>query len=198
MSLVLPRSFYLRADVVRIARELLGKVLVTEFDEGRTSGVIIETEAYAGITDRASHAYGGRRTARTEDLYAEGGTSYVYLCYGMHHLFNVVTHSRDAPHAVLIRAIEPMEGVELMRHRRKGRPLRTAGPALVSQALGIRTAHTNLDLTSSPIRIEDHGIVPKRGAIIAGPRIGVAYAGDHALLPYRFRMPPSPPSPWKE
>lgn len=198
MSRVLQRSFYLRADVVRIARELLGKVLVTAFDEGFTCGIITETEAYAGVDDRASHAFGGRRTARTEVMHAQGGTSYIYLCYGMHHLFNVVTHERDVPHAVLIRAIVPLDGKELMRLRRNGRPLRTDGPALVSQVLGIRTAHTNMDLIDGPIRIEDHGIVPKHDAILVGPRIGVDYAGDDAMLPYRFRIAPSHPSPWQQ
>lgn len=196
MSRVLPRSFYRRADVVRIARELLGKVIVTEFGGARTSGIITETEAYAGVTDRASHAYGGRRTARTEAMYADGGTAYVYLCYGLHHLFNVVTHARDVPHAVLIRAIAPLEGVAAMEARRGRRPLRTDGPALVSQALGIRTAHTGLDLIDGPIRIEERGFAPRRAAIEVGPRIGVDYAGADALLPYRFRIAPSHPSPW--
>lgn len=197
MSRVLPRSFYRRADVVRIARELLGKVIVTEFGGARTSGIITETEAYAGVTDRASHAYGGRRTARTEAMYADGGTTYVYLCYGLHHLFNVVTHARDVPHAVLIRAIAPLEGLTAMEARRGRRPLRTDGPARVSQALGIRTAHTGLDLIDGPIRIEEHGFAPLRAAIEVGPRIGVDYAGADALLPYRFRIAPSHSSPWK-
>lgn len=198
MSRILPRAFYMRPSVIVVARELLGKVLVSELGGMRTSGIITETEAYAGVDDRASHAFGGRRTARTEVMYAQGGTSYVYLCYGMHHLFNVVTHQRDVPHAVLIRAIEPLEGIELMQHRRKGRALRTDGPAVLSQALSISTAHTNLDLVDGPIRIEDRGYKPKPGCIITGPRIGVDYAGDDALLPYRFRIAPSRPSPWQQ
>ncbi|MBK8228317.1 MAG: DNA-3-methyladenine glycosylase [Flavobacteriales bacterium] len=193
MSAVLNREFYTRQDVVRIARELLGKVLVSEIDGFRTSGIITETEAYAGIGDRASHAFGGRRTARTEVMYADGGTAYVYLCYGMHHLFNVVTHEAGTPHAVLVRAMEPLEGIEAMRARREGKPLRTGGPALVSTALGIRTAHSGLDLLDGPIRIEDRGYRPVRGSIIAGQRIGVDYAGADALLPYRFRIAPSSP-----
>lgn len=197
MSSTLDRSFYLREDVVLIARELLGMVLVSRIDGVVASGIITETEAYAGIADRASHAHGGRRTARTEAMYAQGGTAYVYLCYGMHHLFNVVTHRRDVPHAVLIRAIAPLEGLEAMRARRKGRPLRTDGPALVSEALGIRTAHSGLDLVSGPVRIEDRGIRPKPGAILIGPRVGVDYAGPDALLPYRFRIAPSHPAPWE-
>lgn len=192
----LPRSFYLRPDVTVIARELLGKVLVTGFDGLRTSGIITETEAYAGVDDRASHAYGGRRTERTEVMYARGGTAYVYLCYGLRHLFNVVTHGQGVPHAVLIRAMEPHEGLDIMRDRRAGRPLRTGGPALVSEALGIRTAHTGLDLLRGPIRIEDHGLAPDEGSILVGPRVGVDYAGPDAALPYRFRIAPSPSPPW--
>src|SRR5688572_7863163 len=101
----LKRDFYTREDVVLVAKELLGKVLCTKWNGKTTSGIITETEAYEGITDRASHAYRGRRTERTEIMYSEGGTAYVYLCYGMHHLFNVVTNKKDIPHAVLIRAV---------------------------------------------------------------------------------------------
>ncbi len=196
MSHRLPRSFYTRTDVVLLAQELLGKVLVTEFDS-RTSGIITETEAYAGVADRASHAFGNRRTNRTEVMYARGGTAYVYLCYGMHHLFNVVTHEEGTPHAVLIRAIRPLEGNDRMRLRRKGRPLRTDGPALVSLALGITTRHTGMDLLGGPISVEDLGYRPRRGTIIAGPRVGVAYAGADAMLPYRFRIAPSTPQSWE-
>src|SRR2546430_14563541 len=99
----LSQEFYSRTDVVALARELLGKVLVTNFDRKKTSGIITETEAYNGFVDRASHAYRGRRTARNEHMYSHGGTSYVYICYGMHHLFNVVTNVQDEPHAILIR-----------------------------------------------------------------------------------------------
>lgn len=190
MSRALPKEFYRRPEVVTVARELLGKVIVTRFEGSRTAGIITETEAYAGVGDRASHAFSGRRTARTETMYAAGGVTYVYLCSGMHHLFNVVTAARDVPHAVLIRAIQPLEGEERMRHRRMGRQLRTDGPALVSQVLGIRTAHDGTDLTSGPIRIEDHGFAPEPGRVIVGPRIGVEYAGADALLPYRFRFTP--------
>lgn len=190
MSRALPKSFYQRPDAVAVARELLGKVIVTRFHGRRTSGIITETEAYAGINDRASHAFGGRRTARTETMYAAGGVAYVYLCYGMHHLFNVVTSVRDVPHAVLIRAVEPLEGEVTMRQRRLGRPLRTNGPALVTQALGIRTEHNGIDLSHGLITIEDRGHEPASSAIIIGPRIGVDYAGKDALLPYRFRFTP--------
>src|SRR5580765_1546627 len=114
----LPRSFYTRENVLQIAKELMGKFLVTQINVLVTSGMITETEAYAGEIDKASHAYGGRRTNRTEIMYAKGGTAYVYLCYGIHHLFNVVTNKKDHPHAILIRAVEPIEGIEMMMQRR--------------------------------------------------------------------------------
>ena len=185
--MVLPESFYTRKDVVKIARELLGKVLVTEFGV-RTSGIIVETEAYAGETDKASHAYGGRRTTRTEIMYMHGGTVYVYLCYGIHHLFNVVTNVQDVPHAILIRAIEPTEGIDIMLERRgkdKLTPALTAGPGSMSQALGIQTAHTGTSLLGNSIYIEE-GIRIRNKDIVATTRVGVAYAMDDALRPYRF------------
>ena len=187
----LPRSFYQRDDVVAIARELLGKVLITRFDGRTTAGIICETEAYAGPHDRASHAYAGKRTPRNEVMYAKGGTAYVYLCYGLHHLFNVVTNSNGTPHAVLIRAIHPTVGIELMLERRGADArLSTGGPGTLTQALGIRTSHNGTDLLSDTIYIEDRSIIVPRKAIITGPRIGVQYAGEDALLPYRFHFDP--------
>lgn len=185
----LKRSFYEIEDVVKIAKELIGKVIVTKFDDITTSGIIVETEAYAGIEDRASHAYGNRRTNRTEVMYAKGGTAYVYLCYGIHHLFNVVTNVVDIPHAVLIRAIEPIEGVETMLERRNKKvfdPSLTAGPGCVSQALGISTVHSGYNLTDATIFIENRKL--PIGNIIAATRVGVAYAKEDALLPYRFYL----------
>lgn len=181
----LSRTFYTRPSVTTIARELLGKVLVSDLDDERTSGIIMETEAYAGVDDRASHAFGGRRTTRTEVMYARGGTAYVYLCYGIHHLFNVVTHREGVPHAVLVRGIVPLEGLERMTERRGGRS-RTDGPGTAAQALGIQVRHSGLDLTTSVVRIEDHGIRIPDAAVEVGPRIGVDYAGADAALPYRF------------
>ncbi len=186
---MLPESFYAREDVVAIARELLGKVLVTRFEGVVTSGIIVETEAYAGVKDKASHAYGGRRTDRTEIMYMQGGVAYVYLCYGIHHLFNVVTHSQDVPHAVLIRGLEPLEGVDVMMQRRgKAKLDRTlsAGPGALSGALGIHRQHTGLSLQGPDIFIEDRGIVYVEADIVAASRIGVDYAKEDALLPYRF------------
>lgn len=187
----LERAFYLQEDVVSVARQLIGKVLITNFDGVRTAGIITETEAYAGVHDRASHAFGGKRTPRNEPMYARGGTIYVYRCYGIHHLFNVVTNSVDVPHAVLIRAVHPVVGIAEMTARRAPMPCTTRGPGTMSQALGIRTEHTGGDLLHGPISICDAGMVLPEGSITAGPRIGVNYAGTDALLPYRFHIAPS-------
>ncbi len=185
----LPLSFYQRDDVVLISRELLGKFLVTNTNGVITSGIITETEAYAGVTDKASHAYGGRRTARTETMFAAGGLAYVYLCYGIHHLFNVVTNKEDIPHAVLIRAVQPVDGMAtILRRRGMKEPKKniSAGPGTVSQALGIQVRSNGLSLTGNKIWIEDRSLIIKQSDIITGRRIGVDYAGKDAKLPYRF------------
>ena len=182
-------------DVLAIARELVGKVLITRIDGATTAAMITETEAYAGITDRASHAWNGRRTVRTGIMYAPGGTAYVYLCYGIHHLFNVVTNLQNIPHAVLIRAVEPLEGVETMMLRRsyhKVTPQLTSGPGSLSVALGINTAHSGISLHGNTITIEDRQTGITTAMLTATPRIGVAYAGADALLPYRFFLTDSP------
>lgn len=186
-------EFYQREDVVQIARELLGKYLVTHFPEGRTVGRIVETEAYRAPDDRASHAWNNRLTPRTRVMFEPGGTAYVYLCYGIHHLFNVVTAPAGMAHAVLIRAVEPVENEALMQQRRsmtRMDPRLCAGPGALSQALGIRTEMTGASLLShdAPIWIEDRFDLIEESAIIAGPRIGVEYAGDCALWPWRFRI----------
>lgn len=193
--MILPQSFYTRKDVVKIAKELLGKVLVTNFDGVRTSGMIVETEAYAGEFDKASHAYGNRRTARTETMFKEGGVAYVYLCYGIHHLFNVVTHMADVPHAVLIRAVYPLEGIDHMLQRRKKEQLQstlTAGPGAMSVALGIHTRDTGKSLQGPEIWIEDRGIKVTGKDIISATRVGVAYAAEDALALYRFYIKGNP------
>ena len=160
---ILPKSFYARTDVVQVSKDLLGKSLVTNFNGQRTVGKIVETEAYRAPDDKACHAYNNRRTKRTEIMFKEGGCAYVYLCYGIHHLFNVVTGPKDMAHAVLIRGIEPIDGLETMLKRRNQTKLKsnlTAGPGILSKALGISTQHTGLSLLSakSNIWIEDHGI----------------------------------------
>ena len=188
----LPRSFYRRPDVVRIARDLLGKFLVTRIDGHLTSGMIVETEAYEGITDRASHAYGNRFTERTRIMYEEGGTAYIYLCYGIHSLFNIVTHGKGIPHAVLIRGIRAEEGKSFMLARAgKARIDKDfgIGPGKVSKILGIHYSLTGTDLTLGKIIwVEDRGVKIEPSRILASPRIGVEYSGEDALLPYRFRI----------
>lgn len=189
--MLLNKDFYRREDVLLIAQELLGKVLVTNIDGLVTSGIIVETEAYAGVNDRASHAYGGRRTNRTEVMYHDGGVAYVYLCYGIHHLFNVVTNIDGVPHAVLIRSVEPLKGIDIMLERRDKKvltPSLTAGPGSLSQSLGIKTAHSDVSLLDSKgiIYIEDRNVNINKEQIVANTRVGVAYAQDDAYLPYRF------------
>ena len=161
----------------------------TRFDGNLTGGIITETEAYEGVIDRASHAFGERRTGRTEIMYSEGGTAYVYLCYGIHSLFNVVTNKKDVPHAVLIRAIHPTHGIEkMLTRRRMGKQKKnlSAGPGTVAQALGIHYSHSGLKLSGKEIWIEDKGIIVNKKNIIKSKRIGVDYAGEHAHWPYRF------------
>jgi DNA-3-methyladenine glycosylase len=187
----LPHDFYIREDVVQISQNLLGRVLCTNITGQVTKAIITETEAYAGTSDKASHAHGGKRTKRTEPLYAQGGTAYVYLCYGIHHLFNVVTNEVDTPHAVLIRAGEPLEGFELMRKRRKKQIVDQsllAGPGTLAKALGITTGLTGISLLENKIWIEDQQNIIDPKSIIAGPRVGIDYAEEDAQLPYRFRV----------
>jgi DNA-3-methyladenine glycosylase len=195
----LEKDFYLNENVVEISKHLLGKYLYTKIEGKLTAGIITETEAYAGEIDKASHAYNNRRTNRTEIMFADGGVSYVYLCYGIHHLFNIVTNYKNVPHAVLIRAIKPVAGIKTILERRNVKPTKenielvstgkkiiTGGPGTVTQALGIRTTHSGSDLTGNTIWIEDKGIKISKKDIITGPRVGVDYAGEDAKLPYRF------------
>ena len=185
----LPLSYYSNQDVLFLAKDLLGKVLFTEINGNITAGIIVETEAYFGIQDKASHAYGGRRTDRTETLYSHGGISYVYLCYGIHHLFNVVTSVENDPHAVLIRAIEPLIGKEIMESRRNmpaSKAAISSGPGSAAKALGIDRTFNQKDLSEAEIWIENQNIQYSSDKIESGPRVGVAYAGEDALLPWRF------------
>ena len=184
-------------DVVSLAQILLGATISTTIRGKTTAGIITETEAYKAPEDKGSHAYGNKRTKRTETLFAEAGTSYVYLCYGIHHLFNIVTGPKDVAHAVLIRAIEPSLGQEEMWYRRaiktKGYSL-TNGPGKLSQALGIKTAHNGINLLSdnSPISITLAEQKLSSINIIASPRVGIAYAKECAHLPWRFRIKNNP------
>ena len=182
-------EFYRRENVLLIAKELLGKLLVTKKDGIITSGRIVECEAYAGAPDRASHAFGGKITKRNKVMYEAGGLAYVYLCYGIHHLFNVVTHVRGTPHAILIRSAEPVKGIELMLERTGKEKLDntlTRGPGNVSKALGISTIHTGHSLLSRELFIADDGFKYQKNEITTSGRIGVDYAGEHAQWHYRF------------
>lgn len=191
----LKSGFYQRDDVLQISRELLGMILVTDRSGIRTSGRIVEVEAYAGTGDRASHAFGGRRTPRNEPMYQDGGQAYVYLCYGIHHLFNVVTNRTGIPHAILIRGIEPLEGISDMLNRTGKKQLDhtlTRGPGNLSRALGLSSIDSRTPLTGSGIYLADDGFRFPDALIAASPRIGVAYAGEDALLPYRFYVRGNP------
>lgn len=185
----LPYSYYLNPDVLFLAKDLLGKVLYTQINGEITAGIIVETEAYYGISDKASHAYGNRRTNRTEIMYSRGGVSYVYLCYGIHYMFNVVTSVENEPHAILIRAIEPLEGKEIIERRRNmsaEKATISSGPGSAAKALGITVSLNKKDLDGEEIWIEDHNIRYSQKDIAEVPRVGIAYAEEHALLPWRF------------
>src|ERR1700682_2844564 len=190
----LPREFYTRSNVLAVSRELLGKLLVVPSADGsRVSGLIVETESYRAPQDRASHAYGGRRTRRTETMYQIGGTAYVYFVYGMYHQFNVVTNIEGIPHAILIRGLEPVEGVEVMRERRQehsGRTL-TNGPGKLCMALGIDRRLDGADLLGESVWIEEGRTVSPR-SIACGPRIGIDYAQEWGEKPWGFWIRDNP------
>lgn len=212
----LQKSFFIREDTLQVAKELLGKYLLTDIGgTGVTGGKIVEVEAYLGAEDKASHGYNNRRTERNENLYKEGGNAYVYFCYGMYYLFNAVTGREDTANAVLIRAIEPEIGIDIMLKRKterlKSKKINgfsagktrwaetainriTSGPGLLTIALGIDLRHNGIPICGSgdennnrlEIWLEDRNIPEKD--IIATARVGVDYAGEHALLPWRFKI----------
>lgn len=184
-------DFYDRPDVLQIARELIGKILVTKLGGKVTSGRIVETEAYVAIVDKASHSYGGKRTARNEHMYAAAGTTYVYICYGIHHLFNIVTNKKEIPDAVLIRALEPLEGIETMLKRtgkKKADNTLTKGPGNVAKALGISKRQSGFSILNDKLFIAEDGFIMKDKNITVTKRIGIDGAGDAAFLPYRFLL----------
>ncbi|MEO6406542.1 MAG: DNA-3-methyladenine glycosylase [Ferruginibacter sp.] len=182
-------AFYERDDVVQVAEDLLGKILVTNIDGQQTSGRIVETEAYVALTDKASHSFNGKRTARNDHMYAEAGTAYVYICYGMHQMMNVVTNKKDVPDAVLIRALEPLKGIDIMQQR-TGKPsldnTLTRGPGNVGKAMGLFKKHSGLFLLDDEISIYDDKYRLEKKLLGISKRIGVESAGADALLPYRF------------
>jgi DNA-3-methyladenine glycosylase len=190
----LPREFYTRPNVLEVARDLLGTRLVVPNRSGqRVAGIIVETEAYRGPEDRASHAYGGRRTNRTETMYGIGGTAYVYFVYGMYNQFNVVTNVDNTPHAVLVRALEPVEGLDIIKRRRSGRSEYewTSGPGRLCIALGIDRKLDKADLLGNRVWIEA-GVSVSPRQIARGPRIGIDYAENWAHKPWRFWIKGNP------
>lgn len=187
----LNNNFYQRTDVVRLCKELIVKVLVSRIDGVLTSGMIVEAEAYRGPDDKACHAYDYRRTPRTEIMYAPGGVAYIYICYGIHHLFNVVTGPEDTAHAVLIRALEPLEGLDIMLERRKMNQMNykvTRGPGALSVAMGFNSVQSGSSLTDidALFYIEERNLNMPQAKIMSGPRIGVESAGDAASWPWRY------------
>ena len=181
-------SFYQRNDVVTIAKELIGKVVVTNIDGKITSGRIVEIEAYVAHTDKASHSYNGKRTVRNEAMYAAAGTVYVYICYGMHNMLNIVTNDKDIPDAILIRALEPINGIEIMLARTNKKVLDntlTKGPGNVAKAMGISKYFSGKSLEDEINIFKDEKAYQKNEIGIS-KRIGIDSAGSDALLPYRF------------
>lgn len=194
MGKKLPRRFYLREDTISIAKDLLGKLIVVPDAEGRrVSAMIVETEAYLGHIDRAAHSYGGRRTPRNEVMYASGGHAYVFFVYGMYNQFNVVTGPIDHPHAILIRAVEPVEGIDIMHERRgptKDRNL-TSGPGKLCIALGIDRSFNGEDLRGKRVWLEEHRTLDE-GDVAVGKRVGIDYAAEDAEKPWRFWVKDNP------
>ena len=188
MGIKIDRSWYENEDVTEIAKALLGKRLCTRFDGQLTSGLIVETEAYSGTNDKACHANGQKMTKRNKVMFEAGGLAYIYLCYGIHHLFNVVTNVNGTADAVLIRALEPADGIDVMLQRRnliKADRRLTAGPGVLSQALGITTDVYGTALDSDDIWLEN-GVKIAVADIVETTRIGVDYAEDDALKPWRY------------
>ncbi|WP_069132283.1 DNA-3-methyladenine glycosylase [Rhodohalobacter halophilus] len=187
---LLPTDFYANPDVVDAAQKLLGKVLCSHINGEFTSGIISETEAYCGRNDKACHANNGKRTERTEVMFGEPGHAYIYLCYGIHHLFNVVTNQNGLADAVLVRGILPLDGHHHIQERRNIQDNRQLcnGPGKLTQALGITTNLNKTNLRKPPVWIEDRGIHVPENEIIPSKRVGVEYAGDHADRLWRFEI----------
>ena len=185
-------AYYQQDNVVHIAKDLIGKYLFTKIGEDEiTGGIIIETEAYRGPDDRGSHAYNNRRTARNETMYAAGGIVYMYICYGIHDMLNIVTGTADNSHAVLIRAIEPKTGLETMRYRRNlyDQDIRLCqGPGSLAKALGLNKSHNGYGLHGDEIWIEDHHIRIEDSEITAAPRVGMNFDGPYKTIPWRFYL----------
>ena len=188
--MILPKEFYTREDTLSVAKDLLGKYLFTALDGKLTGGMIVETEAYIGPLDAGSHAFNNRRTTRNETMYAEGGVTYMYICYGIHDMLNVVTGAKDSSHAVLIRAVEPRVGIDIMQQRRgENIPLKRlcSGPGALARAFGLKKIHDGMDMSSrNTIWIEDQGTILSEADIKASGRVGLGCSEPYFSIPWRF------------
>lgn len=189
MNNKLPVGFYRQDDVVSVARDLLGKYVYSLVDGQLTGGIIVETEAYRGPDDRGSHAYNNKRTPRNEMMYSAGGVAYMYICYGIHDMLNIVTGTEGMSHAALIRAIEPIEGLDIMRIRRgvfdQDRRL-CQGPGALAKALGLTKLHNGADLQGDIVWLTDHGITYRDEQVVASARVGMNFEGPYKTIPWRF------------
>lgn len=184
----LTQDFFEQRDVVQIAKQLIGKVLITRNQERIVQARIVETEAYS-YKEKGCHAFGGKQTQRNSVMFEPGGVAYVYLCYGIHHLFNIVTNQKGSAEAVLIRAVEPLAGIDIMKDRRgdlKNDFQLTSGPGKLTKAMGIDRTWNGKSLSDNEVWVEDDGQIVPEHDILCGPRIGIAYAGEDASLPWRF------------
>lgn len=190
----LPIDFYQREDTLLIAKELLGKVVCTQIEGKRTSGMIVETEAYIGPEDRGSHAFENRKTPRNASMYEAGGVAYMYICYGIHDMLNIVTGKKDSSHAVLIRALEPLEGIDVMLARRGNMPVKRLckGPGALAKALGLDKSFDQRSLISHELGIEDQGILIPENQIKTSARIGLNCPEPYLSVPWRFSILESP------
>lgn len=188
----LSRAYYQNQSTLFITQDLLGKLLVAEVEKGkRTIGRVVETEAYLAPEDQASHAYQYKYTKRTATMFSEGGVAYVYLCYGVHAMFNLITREAGLPHAILIRAVEPLEGLEYMMERRKMHTVKrtlTAGPGCLTEAMGIHRGLDATPLDGNTFWIADDGTSPDPASVVTGPRIGIPSAGAYRDVPWRFYL----------
>ena len=182
-------DFYNRNDVIQIAKELLGKIVVSNISGVMVSGRIVEVEAYKAFVDKASHAYLGKRTARNQHMYAQAATAYVYICYGIHQMLNIITNESEVPDAILIRAIQPLQGIETMMERTGKLQLDytiTKGPGNVGKALGINKIHSGCNFLGEELYLLSDDYVLGKNSFGESKRIGVDYAGEDAALLYRF------------
>lgn len=187
----IPLSYYQHDDVVFLARDIIGKKICTNLNGQYTSAIITETEAYCGRNDKACHAYSGKRTNRTEVMFQEGGKAYVYLCYGIHNLFNITTNIDGLADAILIRAAQPLKGKDIMLQRRNKTVFDktlTSGPGVFSKALGIDRSLYAASLVGPSIWLEESPEIISNNQIVETTRIGVDYAGKDALRPWRFYL----------